>query len=143
MPILTLKVSATPSVELSEALASGLVEITARVLHKNPQITAVTVDYTPPEHWIVGGKSLAQHGKASFWLDIKVVDGTNTKDEKAQYLAEVFALMRRVLGDLHEESYALVHEVKADAYGFGGLTQEYRYVSSKLQSREPAACREA
>src|ERR687894_636081 len=84
----------------------GLAEVTARVLGKNPQITAVTVDYTAPEHWIVGGKSLAQHGKASFWLDIKVVDGTNTKDEKAQYLSEVFALMRRILGDLHEESYA-------------------------------------
>ncbi len=137
MPILNVKVSAEPSAELSEALASGLVELTARVLRKNPQITAVAIDYTPPVHWIVGGKSLAQHGKSSFWLDIKVVDGTNTKDEKAKYLSEVFALMRRVLGDLHEESYAFVHEVKADAYGFGGITQEHRYVESKLQ--HPAA----
>lgn len=135
MPILNLKVSAEPSAELSEAVASGLVEITARVLRKNPQITAVSIDYTPPEHWIVGGQSLAQQGKASFWLDIKVVDGTNTKDEKAEYLAEVFALMRRVLGNLHEESYALIHEVKADAYGYGGVTQEHRYVAGKLQPR--------
>ncbi len=138
MPILNLKVSAEPSAELSEALASGLVDITARVLRKNPQITAVAIDYTPPEHWLVGGKSLAQHGKASFWLDIKVVDGTNTKDEKAQYLADVFALMRRVLGDLHEESYAFVHEVKADAYGFGGVTQEHRYIANKLEHRRAA-----
>lgn len=138
MPILNLKLSAEPSAELSEALASGLVEITTRVLRKNPQITAVAVDYTRAEHWIVGGKSLAQHGKTSFWLDIKVVDGTNTKDEKAQYLAEVFALMRRLLGDLHEESYALVHEVGADAYGFGGVTQEHRYVANKLEHRRAA-----
>ncbi|MBL0403617.1 4-oxalocrotonate tautomerase family protein [Microvirga aerilata] len=136
MPILNLKVSAAPSPELSQKLAGGLVEVTARILRKRPEITAVAIDYTSPEHWIVGGQSLAQQGKASFWLDIKVVDGTNTKDEKAQYLAEVFTLMGSLLGgELHQESYVLVHEVPADAYGFGGLTQEYRYVEGKLGSR--------
>jgi 4-oxalocrotonate tautomerase len=135
MPIITVKVSAHPSPELSQAIAHGLVEITARELRKRPEITAVAIDYTAPEHWIVGGKSLAQHEKASFWLDIKVVDGTNTKDEKAQYLKEVFALMGRLLGEVHEESYILIHEVPADAYGFGGLTQEHRYIEGKLSSR--------
>jgi 4-oxalocrotonate tautomerase len=134
MPILNVKVSSKPSTELSEAIAKGLVEITARVLRKRPEITAVAIDYTAPEHWIVGGSSLAQQGKASFWLDIKVVDGTNTKDEKARYLSEVFAFMGQILGTgLHEESYVLVHEVPADAYGFGGLTQEHRYIESKLR----------
>jgi 4-oxalocrotonate tautomerase len=134
MPILTLKVSATRSASLSRTLADGLVEVTARVLRKNPQVTAVAIDYVSPEDWIVGGRSLAEQGRASFWLDIKVVDGTNTKDEKALYLSEVFGLMRRLLGDLHEESYVLVHEVPADAYGFGGLTQEHRYVAGRLQA---------
>ncbi len=133
MPILNLKVSATRSPGRTQTLASALVDATTRILRKNPAITAVAVDHVPPEDWIVGGKSLAEQGKASFWLDIKVVDGTNTKDEKALYVAEVFALMQRLLGDLHEESYILVHEVPADAYGFGGLTQEHRYVAGKLQ----------
>ena len=132
MPILNLKVSAVPLPELSESLAEALVEVTARVLRKRPEITAVAIDYTAPEHWIVGGRTLAQQKKASFWLDIKVVDGTNTKDEKALYLAEVFGLMGRILGDLHPESYVLVHEVPADAYGFGGLTQERRFIAGRL-----------
>jgi len=134
MPILTLKVAAPRSASLSRTLSDGLVEATARVLRKNPDITAVAIDYVPPEHWIVGGRSLAEQGQVSFLLDIKVVDGTNTNDEKALYLAEVFAFMRMVLGDLHEESYVLVHEVPADAYGFGGLTQEHRYVAGKLRA---------
>jgi len=133
LPILNLKVSAARSASLTRDLSDGLVEATARVLHKNPQVTAVAVDYVSPEDWIVGGRSLAEQEKASFWLDIKVVDGTNTKDEKSLYLSEVFGLMRRLLGDLHEESYVLVHEVPADAYGFGGLTQEHRYVAGRLQ----------
>ncbi|MCB5174363.1 tautomerase family protein [Microvirga lenta] len=134
MPILNLKVSATRSPSLTRALSEGLVDATTRILRKNPDITAVAIDYVPPEDWIVGGRSLAEHRKASFWLDIKVVDGTNTKDEKALYLAEVFALMGRLLGDLHEESYVLVHEVPADAYGFGGLTQEHRYIANRLRA---------
>lgn len=138
MPILNVKVSAAASPELSAALADGLVELTARILKKNPAITAVALDYTAPEHWIVGGRSLADQGKASFWLDIKVVEGTNTKDQKEQYLSEVYGFMRGVLGDLHEESYALVHEVRADAYGFGGLTQEHRYIAGKLRDRAAA-----
>jgi len=135
MPILNLKVSANRSASLSRTLSEGLVEATARILRKKPEITAVAIEYVSPEDWIVGGASLAEHGKASFWLDIKVVDGTNTKDEKALYLTEVFGLMGRILGDLHPESYVLVHEVPADAYGFGGLTQEHRYVAGKLGPR--------
>jgi 4-oxalocrotonate tautomerase len=134
MPILNLKVAAPRSAALSAALSEGLIEATARILRKNPKVTAVAIDYVSPEDWIVAGKSLADQRKVSFWLDIKVVDGTNTKDEKASYVAEVFALMQRFLGDLHEESYVLVHEVPADAYGFGGLTQEHRYVANKLQA---------
>jgi 4-oxalocrotonate tautomerase len=134
MPILNLKVSAPRSASLSRTLSEGLVEATTSILRKNPEITAVAIDYVSPEDWIVGGKSLAEQKKASFWLDIKVVDGINTKDEKALYLAEVFAFMGRVLGSLHEESYVLVHEVPADAYGFGGVTQEHRYIANKLRT---------
>ena len=37
------------------------------------------------------------------------------------------------LRSLHEESYAHVDEVRGDAYGFGGLTQERRYIAGKLE----------
>jgi 4-oxalocrotonate tautomerase len=74
---------------------------------------------------------LAEQGKRSFYLDIKVVDGTNTKDEKAAYVAAVFDAFARLLGDLHDESYIFVHDVRADAYGYGGQTQEARYIRAR------------
>jgi 4-oxalocrotonate tautomerase len=40
--------------------------------------------------------------------------------------------MTALLGPLHHESYAHVDEVRGDAYGFGGLTQERRYIAGKL-----------
>ena len=59
--------------------------------------------------------------------------GDNTKDEKPAYIAAMFRRMGELLGPLHTESYLHVDEVRGDAYGFGGLTQERRYIAGKLQ----------
>ncbi len=56
-----------------------------------------------------------------------MVDETNTKQEKAQYIAEAFAAFEQLLGPLHEESYIYIQDVRPTAYGFGGKTQEFRY----------------
>ena len=41
--------------------------------------------------------------------------------------------MGELLGPLHNESYLHVDEVRGDAYGFGGLTQERRYIVGQLE----------
>lgn len=131
MPILNVKISKPASDRLTHDVSEMLLELTTRILHKKRELTSIAIDYVPPEHWVVGGSTLAAQGKNSFYFDIKVVDGTNTKDEKAQYIAEAFAAFGKLLGNLHEESYIYVHDVRAEAYGFGGLTQEYRYIKGK------------
>lgn len=131
MPILDVKFSSPIDRDLRPAIAASLSAITARVLRKNPELTAVVVDQLDPKGWFVGGRSLAEQYKASFFLDIRVVDGTNLKDEKASYLREIFAAMESILGPLNPESYVHVHDVRADSYGYGGLTQELRYIRSK------------
>ena len=57
----------------------------------------------------------------------KITDETNTKSEKAEYICEVFEGFARLLGNLHEESYIYVQDVRAAAYGHGGQTQEHRF----------------
>jgi 4-oxalocrotonate tautomerase len=132
MPILNVKISAIASAEMTHRISEILLEHTTRILRKKREVTAIAIDYVAPEHWIVGGKTLADQNKSSVYFDIKVTDGTNTKDEKAQYVAEVFAAFDRLLGNLHEESYIYVQDVRAEAYGYGGLTQEYRYIGAKI-----------
>ena len=87
-----------------------------------------------PQHWFAGGKSLADHGANTFWLDIKVVDGTNTKLELEAYLKAIFSAFSRILGSVHKESYAFVHEVQAAASGYGDKTQEFRVISGRLKA---------
>jgi 4-oxalocrotonate tautomerase len=132
MPILNVKVSRPASAEATRQISQTLLELTSRILKKQPEVTSIAIDYAPPEHWVVAGRTLVEHGKSSFYFDIKVTEGTNTKDEIAQYVAEAFAAFRGMLGDLHDESYVYVEEVHGYAYGYGGRTQEWRYVKSKL-----------
>jgi 4-oxalocrotonate tautomerase len=132
MPILNVKVSAQPSAALTREISEMLLEHTTRILRKKREVTSIAIDYVAPENWVVAGATLAQQGKTSFYFDIKVVDGTNTKDEKSQYVKEVFAAFSRLLPNLHEESYMYVQDVRPEAYGFGGVTQEFRYIRAQI-----------
>lgn len=127
MPILNVQVSAQRSPELSAQITETLLDLTSRILGKRRDLTAVVIDYVDPRDWFVAGRSLAELGKSSFYFDVKVVDETNTKAEKARYVAEAFEAFGRLLGDLHHESYVYVQDVRASAYGFGGRTQEFRH----------------
>ncbi|UGY03681.1 tautomerase family protein [Bradyrhizobium quebecense] len=140
MPLITVTYATSrerPS--LKSDIAAAVSELTAGILHKDPKVTAIIVKSADAADWFAGGKSLAEQGLASYWLDIHVTEGTNTKDEKAAYLAALFKRMGELLGPLHTESYAHVDEVRGDAYGFGGLTQERRYIAGKLEVPQKAA----
>lgn len=127
MPILNVKVSAEKSPELVKQISDLLLDLTTRILKKKREVTAIAIDFTGRDSWVVGGHLLSEQNKNSFYFDIKITDETNTKDEKALYIKEAFAGFERILGNLHEESYIYVQDVRAASYGYGGYTQEYRY----------------
>ena len=135
MPLITITyASQRQSPSLKADIAAAVTDLTAKILRKDPKVTAVIVQAVDPENWFAGGASLAEQKLASYWIDIHVSEGTNTKDEKAAYLAALFKRMGELLGPLHQETYAHVDEVRGDAYGFAGLTQERRYIASKLET---------
>jgi 4-oxalocrotonate tautomerase len=137
MPFLNMLVAAQASPALTSKIAATLQELTRLHLKKDPVLMAIAVQFVAREQWFVGGSSLAAQHKASFWLDIKVTDATNTKAEMAAYIAAVYAAFGELLGPLHHESYVLVHPVPASAYGYGGQTQERRYVDGLNPPRSP------
>jgi 4-oxalocrotonate tautomerase len=135
MPLITVSY-ATPrrSPSLKAEIAAAVSEHTAAILRKDPKVTAVIVKSVDAADWFAAGSSLAEQNLASYWIDVHVSEGTNTKDEKAAYLAALFKRMGDLLGPLHQETYAHVDEVRGDAYGFAGLTQERRYIAGKLET---------
>jgi 4-oxalocrotonate tautomerase len=140
MPMITIKyASPRRTAATADAIAQAATTLSAEILHKDPAVTAVAVEQIDPGAWFMGGKSLAQHGLAGFWLDVRVTDGTNTRDEKAAFVAAVFDRMNELIGPLHNECYVHVNEVRGDAYGYGGLTQNERYFAGKLTRVDKAA----
>src|SRR5215475_10963174 len=120
MPMITIKyVTHRPTATLKRDIAGVVAALAAQILHKDPKVAAVLAEEAAASNWFAGGRSLADSGHASFWLDIRITDGTNTKDEKAAFVAAAFREMGKLLGPLHEESYVHVHDVRGDAYGFG------------------------
>jgi len=133
MPLITVQYSSTSDVPPAKAeIAAAVSELSSNILHKDPKVTAIIVQAVEASDWFAGGRSLAEQNRASVWLDIHITDGTNSKDEKAEFIAATFKRFGELLGPLHTESYVHVHDVRADAYGFGGLTQERRYITGKL-----------
>jgi 4-oxalocrotonate tautomerase len=131
MPYLSFHVSTDISQTQSDQVASVLTELTATVLGKKRELTSVEINSTSPKNWYVAGKSLAEHSLVTFYLNIKVTEGTNTKNEKAEYVDRVFENVEKIFGPLASASYIVIHEVHADAWGYEGKTQEYRYVRGK------------
>ncbi len=140
MPLITITVSTPHLKVLPKAdIAAEASRLSATILHKDPNETAVIVSRVSPDDWFVGGQSLSDAWLASFWLDIHIVDGTNTKQEKAAFIAAAYELMEKLLGPLHEESYVHVHDVRDDAYGYGGKTQARRYMERQFTARFASA----
>jgi 4-oxalocrotonate tautomerase len=132
MPLLNVAISGAPDAALSASVAEELTRITNVCLHKEPSLTAVVINYVADEDWAIGGRPLIGLGVRSFSLEIKVTAATNTKAEMAAYLEAVSAAMGQLIGELHETSYIIVHEVAAAAWGFGGKSQEHRFVAGRI-----------
>jgi 4-oxalocrotonate tautomerase len=130
MPLINIKVSASSSPALTAKISTQMSDLTSRILGKKAGLIATIITYIRPEDWLIGGKTLSEIGVSSFSLEIIVTDETNTKAEKAEYLAEVFACFERLLGPVHPTSYVHVHDARASAYGYGGRTQEARFHQS-------------
>ncbi|RZL89458.1 MAG: 4-oxalocrotonate tautomerase [Variovorax sp.] len=127
MPHIVVHLSGQPDAHLTRRTVDTLAELTRSVLDKKLPVIAITVQYIGDDAWFIGGRSLAELGKSAFHLDISITDETNTKAEKARYLREVYATMAALRENLHEVSYVHLIDARAAAYGYGGLTQEYRH----------------
>jgi 4-oxalocrotonate tautomerase len=131
MPIINLKVSGQKNPALAKELAKEISRLTKDILNKKPEVTVVTISFIPDDQWFVNSVSLAGLKTRSFHLDIKFSDSTNLKFDKANYIDAAHSSLKNLLGGIHPVSYTTIQEMKADAYGYEGLTIEYKYINNQ------------
>lgn len=132
MPTLLLKITPLQNPERYEALGAALTRLTAELLHKRPEVTAVVIDDLPRARWCVGGRTVT--GTAA-QLEISITAGTNTEAEKARFIAAAYDELQRQLapdGRFEAASYVTVRELPATDWGYGGQTQRARQLARPL-----------
>ncbi|WP_117190535.1 tautomerase family protein [Rhizobium terrae] len=92
------------------------------IMRKRREVTAVLVEEVDLSGWTVGGEPLA----AAAHVEASVTTGTNTHEEKQRFIAAMNAALKENLGDLSIATYVVIREVQAEAWGYDGVTQEYR-----------------
>ena len=131
MPLIELKVSGQEDPALAQELVNEISQLTKEVLKKKPEVTVVTVSFIPDNLWFINAASLEELKTKSFHLNIKISDSTNLKVDKADYIKAVHQSLTSLLGNIHPVSYTAIQETKADAYGYDGLTIEYKYINNQ------------
>jgi 4-oxalocrotonate tautomerase len=124
MPFVNIKVAgASLAPEQILRLQTEATRLMAEVMHKKFELTAVLVEQLDAARWTVGATAV----RAAAHLDVKVTAGTNTPEDKRRFVSEAVRLLRSVIGPtLNPVCYVVVHEVAADAWGYGGRTQADR-----------------
>jgi len=134
MPTLQLRTAPLQNPERYAALAHALTTLTARVLGKRAEVTAVLIDDLPAARWSIGGVATTQ---PTALLEIDITAGTNTEAEKAAFVQAAWAELQQQLGagrPLAEASYVIVRELPASSWGYGGLTQAARQAALRHQA---------
>lgn len=124
MPFINLKIAGRrlSPIEVRE-LQHDLTQQMGSVLGKKTALTAVLIELLDVSGWSIGARGIdvAAH------LEVSITEGTNTPAEKMDFIAEAHALLRARLGqNLPLETYVVLKEIPADAWGYGGLTQDFR-----------------
>ncbi len=126
MPILTVLIGAPPSPALARDIAEDLLDATEGVLEKRRDLTSIALQFVPPSQWTIGGETVETLARPTAFVEIRITDETNTRAQKARYVAVVHELLAARLGELHPVSYVQITDVRGGAWGWGGRTQEAR-----------------
>ena len=127
MPFINIKTNVKKDEKVKDKIVKKVLENTSNILHKDPKVTSILVEFVPFEVWNINTSN-----QNTFYFDIKITKGTNTKEEKAKYIKETYEVLKEILGDITPASYVLIDEVDASSWGFDGITQEYRYIQNKI-----------
>lgn len=131
MPVINLRISGEQDSALAKELALTISNLTKEVLNKKPEVTVVTVSFIANDLWFINSESLTELKTNSFHLTIKISDSTNLKEDKAKYIDAVHQALLLRLGKMHPVSYTAIEEMKADSYGYDGLTIEYKWINNR------------
>lgn len=127
MPYLDIRIANTASDESAQRrLGIRGTTLVRDILGKRAELTAVSITQLPSSAWMIGERLQSESSRPAAHAEVTVTRGTNTPEQKAQFIAAMAALLRETFPGLHEATYVLVREIDAGSWGYDGSTQDAR-----------------
>jgi len=99
------------------------------VMRKRREVTVVHIQESEPQQWSTNSIPLTSKSPVGAYVDIKVTDGTNTVEEKAEMVSQTVKMLNDVVGIIQEACYVIINDIPADSWGYNGKTQAARAAS--------------
>ncbi len=101
------------------------------IMGKRREVTVVHIQESEPHLWATNAVALDTDSPVGAYVDIKVTEGTNTPEEKAEMLSETAKMLKEVVGVVQEACYVVIDDIPANSWGYNGKSQAQR-AASKL-----------
>jgi 4-oxalocrotonate tautomerase len=130
MPYINLKIlKEQVSEEIKQQLVDGLIEIVTVIMHRNKDLTVITVDEMEAKNWFIGNEPMTRnkgnHGNVCF-VSIKISKGTSNPKEMSDVITSGKSLINKVLGNNELTNYFIIEELNPDGWGFDGISMTVR-----------------
>ena len=119
-----------PLAEQVKHLQEETTRLMAEILGKRPEVTVVAVECMQSPNWSLGGSSLKEGGRLG-QMEAFITAGTNTEQEKADFIDAAYQMLATVLGSGCSPVYVVVIEVDATNWGYDGQTQAKRKLDAQ------------
>lgn len=129
MPYINIRLGTNLDPEQRKQLYEKTTVLMNSVMGKRPEVTVVHIQESAAQQWSTNAMPLKAKEPVGVYVDIKITEGTNTPEEKAEMLSHTVKMLRDAVGTIQEACYVVIDEIPANSWGYNGKTQAARAAS--------------
>jgi 4-oxalocrotonate tautomerase len=129
MPFINIQLSHELPDKLQIQLVEGVTQIMKSTLGKKAELTATIITTTNNDQWFINCDPLTDINENSAQVIARISENTNTEEEKARAIEQLYDLLDTLCGPISKTSYIMLDEVPMTDWGYGGQTQEHRRIN--------------
>lgn len=129
MPYINIRLGTNLNDEQRIQLFEQTTSLMNTVMRKRREVTVVHIQESESQQWSTNSIPLTTKSPVGAYVDIKVTDGTNTVEEKAEMVSQTVNMLKDVVGTIQEACYVVIDDLPADSWGYNGKTQAARAAS--------------
>ena len=102
MPYINIRLGKDLDATQQQQLFSRTTSLMKNVMGKRAEVTVVHIQESEPHLWSTHATALTNEDPVGAYVDIKVTEGTNTSEEKAEMLSQTVKMLRETLGVIQQ-----------------------------------------